>query len=95
MKIVKVRSEIDPALTQLQGELKKVPPLAHKFFFDKTPKRTGNARSHTRLRGDTISAEYPYAIRLDKGWSKQAPNGMSRPTKDYIRNLVAKIIRKR
>jgi len=52
----------------------------HKFFRKETPKRTGNAQRNTRKRSMTISAEYPYASRLDSGWSKQAKGGMSDPT---------------
>lgn len=90
-RMIKIRDEIGAKLSQVQNELRTLPNQAHKFFFDKTPKRTGNARSKTRLRGDTISAEYPYAVRLDNGWSKQAPDGMSRPTKEFIRQRLSRI----
>ena len=41
-----------------------------------------------------IQANYPYAQRLDEGWSKQAPDGMSKPTEQFIDNRLKKIMRK-
>jgi hypothetical protein len=65
---------------------------AAQFFIAHTPIRTGNARSHTDLRGKTtIVADYPYAERLDEGYSPQAPAGMSRPTEDHIRTAAPDI----
>ena len=53
---------------------------AYDFLKSKTPIRSGNARSRTRLKGDEIHSNYPYAGRLDEGWSKQAPSGFTEPT---------------
>jgi hypothetical protein len=44
----------------------------------------GNARRKTTLKNDTIHANYAYATRLDNGWSKQSPNGMSKPAMDAV-----------
>ena len=66
----------------------------HKFFRNKTPIRTGNARSKTHRKNLTITAKYPYAGRLDEGWSGQAPQGMSSPTEDYIDREVGAYIKK-
>ncbi len=55
-----------------------------KYFHKITPKDTGNARRNTRLKPKEILADYAYAGRLDEGWSKQAPNGMSDPAIDYF-----------
>jgi hypothetical protein len=63
------------------------------FFRDITPKDTGNARNKTTLRNDTIQARYPYAGRLDRGWSRQfGGQGMSRPTIKFLRRLVRSIL---
>lgn len=64
------------------------------FFKNTTPVRTGNARSRTRTVGKKISADYGYAGRLDEGWSKQAPTGMSDPSLDYFEKEVNDIVRK-
>jgi hypothetical protein len=64
------------------------------YFHDITPVRTGNARRKTRLANDTVIADYPYAERLDDGYSKQAPQGMTTPTEKEIIKLVNKFVNK-
>lgn len=64
------------------------------FFKNTTPVRTGNARSRTRTVGKKISGDYAYAGRLDEGWSKQAPNGMSDPSLEYFEKEINNIVRK-
>lgn len=63
---------------------------AGKFFKAKTPIDTGNARRNTRtnVNSKTITGNYGYAAKLDDGWSKQAPKGMSEPTIDHIEKLI-------
>jgi hypothetical protein len=68
---------------------------AYTYFHSITPIRSGNARNRTRLVRNRIEAVYPYAKRLDTGWSKQFGGlGMSNPTLKYIRTLVANFIKK-
>ncbi len=64
------------------------------FFKNTTPVRSGNARSRTRTVGDRISGDYGYAGRLDDGWSKQAPQGMSDPSITYFEKEINDIVRK-
>jgi hypothetical protein len=40
------------------------------------------------LSGNEIQANYPYAQRLEEGWSTQAPDGMTKPTIEEVRNYV-------
>ena len=54
------------------------------YFKKITPKDTGNARRNTRTKTKEILADYAYAGRLDEGWSKQAPNGMTDPAIEYF-----------
>lgn len=76
---------------------------AYKSFKDNTPVgdpnrwkskskpknyKPGNARRKTILRGNQIEANYPYAQRLEEGWSSQAPKGMTEPTLEDIRKYV-------
>ena len=76
------------------AELKEsVLKSAYKYFVATTPKDTGNARRNTRLTKDTIEANYPYADRLNTGWSKQAPDGMTSPTEEFIRNEVQNVLK--
>lgn len=91
IKITRTSSAIEAGLRNKQRQLAQVPQLAHNFFVRVTPKDTGNARNKTKLAGDTIQANYPYATRLNKGWSRQAPSGMTMPTMEYIRALLRRI----
>jgi len=93
-KLTLKSAKIAKALTQRQRDLAKVPQRAHKEFVKNTPVRSGNARRRTRLKGDTIKASYPYATRLDDGYSSQARNGMTEPTVKYIQKIVKKIMGK-
>lgn len=70
---------------------------AFKKFVDITPVDTGNAKRNTRLAGNEINADYPYAGVLDAGrgyrdgqmrGSDQAPKGMSGPTLQHVRDYV-------
>ena len=77
---------------------------AYKFFVAQTPVRSGNARRNTSLASmkdsktglskATIEGDYAYAQRLDEGWSKQAPNGMTAPTERYIERRLDELVRK-
>lgn len=69
---------------------KKVSGVSGAGNFSGTPRVTGNARRNTKLTGDRILAQYPYAQRLDQGSSKQAPDGMSVPTVEYIKKYIDK-----
>jgi len=92
MKIKQTRNEIAPRLISIDRQLKEIPRKGHTYFVSVTPKDTGNAKNRTKLVQDTIRADYPYATRLDRGYSKQAPQGMSKPTISYLQQLVRKII---
>lgn len=61
-----------------------IAPLAYKEFLRNTPIATGNARNNTSQIRNEIRAEYPYANRLDNGYSKQSPRGMVEPTLEWI-----------
>lgn len=82
-KISKRAKEIKLVLTP---EL--IAPLAYKEFVKNTPVATGNARKKTSQVRDEIRAEYPYAGRLDQGYSKQSPRGMVEPTMEWIQRYI-------
>lgn len=65
-----------------------LPLAAYDYFVKITPEDTGNAKRKTRLAGDTIVADYPYSGRLDTGYSKQAPQGMVKPTEVWVQQEV-------
>ena len=85
-------SQVARAATRKQRDLNNIASKAHDKFVNETPIRTGNARRRTRLKGETIEANYPYAHRLDEGYSKQARQGMSEPTIKYIRAMLRRIL---
>ena len=92
LKFTVTQNTLPASTRRIQRQLNKLPGEAYDVFYDETPVRTGNARSKTRLRGDTIDANYPYAGRLDDGYSRQSPRGMVEPTKKYLRRRVRQII---
>lgn len=66
-----------------------------KTFRQETPVRGGNARNRTQLETKTrIGARYPYADRLDKGWSSQKPKGMTEPTIKELDRLVGNFVKR-
>jgi len=68
----------------------KMAKLALPTFKANTPIKTGNARSNTGVFKNEIIADYPYATRLDEGYSKQKPNGMTRPTIKFLQDYIKK-----
>lgn len=95
-------------LRRLQSKLDKLPEEAHKEFVRLTPigdpnrwktkykpknYKPGNARRNTTLQGETIKANYPYAQRLNEGYSSQAPQGMIQPLLKFLRKRVKDIVR--
>jgi hypothetical protein len=54
--------------------------------------KPGNARRKTVLKNNEVQANYPYAQRLNEGYSSQAPNGMTEPTVESIRDYVYKTL---
>jgi len=87
-QIVKRISQLEKALDpnnlarEAYDHFRSITPIA--------PVNGGNARRNTRLSGDEIQADYAYAQRLDNGWSKQSPNGMTKPTEKFIQEYIRK-----
>lgn len=88
--ILKRFKEIEQA-----SDPQKLANLAYATWKQFTPVDTGNAKNKTKLKGTEIHANYPYATRLDTGWSKQFQGqGMSKPTlaalQSYVKNNMKK-----
>lgn len=92
---IQIDDKITPDTKVKQKQLDKVPGDAYVFFRAHTPVRTGNARRSTFLKKDTIVGAYPYAQRLDQGYSRQAPDGMSKPTEAYIKKRLDAIMKRK
>lgn len=96
MKFSLVRDGITPDIRQAQKDILEVAPEAYKIFRSHTPIRSGNARRRTTLDNKTtIRADYDYAMRLEQGYSNQAPDGMTKPTFDFIRRRLDSILKGR
>ena len=93
-KIKVVKNRITPSANKITSKVKVLPEAAYEYWKSITPKRTGNARRRTRLQGSKIKANYNYAVPLDNGYSRQAPDGMSKPTERFIKQELKKIMRK-
>lgn len=87
-------SEVSKMFDQAEAVAKTLPKEAYDYFVDTTPIRTGNARRSTRLRGNVIDANYAYAERLDEGYSRQAPKGMTGPTEKFLQKRIDDLIGK-
>ncbi len=61
-----------------------------KFMRSITPVQSGNARRNTNSNGNMIEASYPYAKRLDEGWSQQNQIGLIDPTIKHLEDLIKK-----
>lgn len=99
---VNIKNNLKSTLKKIQRKLDALPTEAFKVFKDNTPIKTGNAKRNTKQQGKTIHANYAYAGVLDKGrhmtrrgmrGSNQAPEGMTKPTTDFIKKRVAEIMK--
>ena len=88
----------DIQFKQLMNDLEDMPISVMKnvypYYVNKTPIRSGNARNRTKLVNTTISSKYPYAERLDTGWSKQAPKGFTDPSIDQLDKLIENYVKR-
>jgi len=87
-------SAVSKMFDEAEKVAKTLPKEALDYFVDSTPIRTGNARRSTKLRGNTIDADYNYAERLDEGYSRQSPKGMTGPTEKFLQKRINDLIGK-
>lgn len=90
-----VQAELNKAGEPLVDELAND---AYQYFVAQTPIKSGNARRSTELdktnSKTVIVGDYPYAQRLDDGYSRQSPSGMSKPTERYLEKRINTIVGK-
>lgn len=89
-----VKNTMSQSLKKLEQVLEKLPEKALDIWIQNTPKKSGNARRKTKLKGKTIHADYAYAVPLNQGSSKQAPNGISEPTAEALNKHLNSRMRK-
>ena len=92
---ITIKDNITSSLQRITKQINNLPKEAFTQFVKDTPIRSGNARRKTRLSGNKIVAGYNYAQKLDEGFSKQAPEGMTKPTEQFIEKRMAEILRKK
>jgi len=90
IKINVVGNKLKPFLQRL--EKKQLSELTNDIFLGvkrRTPFKTGNARRGWRILrrnlGNIVQNRVNYITFLDKGSSKQAPEGMTKPTFERLR----------
>lgn len=71
-------------MTNLEKNVRDLSKGAHQVFVENTPENTGNAKRKTVLAGDKIIANYDYSQKLDEGYSRKKPKGMTEPTEKWI-----------
>jgi hypothetical protein len=94
---IKIDNQLSKDLARIQKQLQNYPQEALAEYKNLTPKARvngGNARRNTTLKGSRIEANYPYAQRLDSGWSKQAPQGMTKPFLQWVSRRMKQIFGK-
>jgi len=94
MKITVDISEFTELMNDLRETPKSIMKQLYPYYVNKTPIRSGNARNRTKLVNTTISSKYPYAGRLDEGWSAQAPSGFTNPSIDQLDRLLTNRIKR-
>jgi len=83
-------SKISGKLRDLEKKIDRLIDDTADKFTQVTPIRTGNARSKTKRKGNRIEANYHYATKLNEGYSRQAPKGMTEPTIEFLKEQVRK-----
>jgi hypothetical protein len=92
---VVTKNTMTKSLLKIEKAIANLPKEAFSEFVKDTPIRSGNARRKTRLSGNKIVAGYNYAQKLDEGFSKQAPDGMTKPTEQFVEKRMTEILRKK
>jgi hypothetical protein len=102
MSVTLTVNSMTNSLKRIQKKLNNLPKEAYQEFVKNTPVRSGNARRNTKLKGNTIEANYAYGAVLDKGrhmtsrgmrGSEQAPQGMTKPTEAFIKKRINQILK--
>lgn len=79
---------LDRHTKKLEQLAQELPSEAHEHFRSITPIDTGNARSKTKRSGDSIRGDYDYVNKLNNGYSRQARDGMTDPTVEFMRDKI-------
>jgi hypothetical protein len=88
--VVKVNlTQFNRQMSKALNALDDLPEFAQKEMRANTPRRSGNARRNTNLQGNTVTANYAYAQRLEDNYSPQTEGrGIIAPTEQAIQQEV-------
>jgi hypothetical protein len=89
--IAELSNDVDQMIRQVSQDL-------FDTVKEKTPVRSGRAKRGWRLRKQRqhhyeVANRVPYVSRLDEGYSKQAPRGMTRPAAREVLNRARRRFR--
>jgi len=99
---LKVSFNSKRVISELSNDVDQMVRSISQDLFDtvkqKTPVRSGRAKKSWRLRKERkysyeVSNRVPYIDRLDEGYSKQAPRGMTRPATREVLNRARRRFR--
>jgi hypothetical protein len=88
-----IQNKVTDDLARIKRQLPQIAKQGLAEYQRLTPIRSGNARRKTTASGNSIQANYAYAGRLDEGYSKQAPKGMTEPFEVWLEKHVDKIVK--
>jgi len=92
---IRVKFNSNKVIAELSNDVAQMVRQVSQDLFDtlkqKTPVRSGRARRGWRLQRQgklryKVANRVPYIDRLDEGYSKQAPRGMTRPATREVLN---------
>lgn len=96
MSLRRVTNRIGPSLRRKAKLLQPIPKKGYDHFKTVTPIDSGNAKSKTKYsttrNGGRITGDYNYANRLNNGYSRQAPEGMTEPTIEHIQKEIKRVL---
>ena len=82
-------TQFNKQMSRALNALDDLPEFAERTMKAKTPIRKGNARRNTNLQGNTVTANYAYAQRLEDNYSPQTQGkGIIAPTEAAIQREV-------
>ena len=89
LTVTGVNTDINNLEKELEKLVKDVANDTYAFAKANTPVRSGNARKNwtekTSKSNFEVKNNVPYIERLDKGYSRKAPNGITMPTISQIK----------
>ncbi len=92
---IKINTKVfDKRMKKLAGLPSYLVDEALDITKENTPVASGTARNKTIKKGNKIVSNYAYAGRLNEGYSRQAPQGFTKPTIEQLDDKTENYVRK-